>query len=148
MPQPAPAPTTTNISEMPADPQRLAAMLHLPLNGTSEGFGSEAESGAKLTRAEIAAFKAHLRTCWSLPPGISETQKVKVVVRVSLKTDGTLAAAPMLIEASASAMGPPLVQNAMRAVKECAPYSMLPATKYNDWKVLDLNFSPDAMAGS
>jgi len=25
---------------------------------------------------------------------------------------------------------------------------MLPAAKYNEWKVLDLNFSPDAMAGS
>jgi len=132
---------------MPADPNRLAALLHLPLNGSSEGFGSAAESGAKLSPAEIAAFKAHLRSCWTLPPGIAETQRVKVVVRVALKPDGALAAPPMLIEAAASALGPPLVQSAISALKSCAPFTMLPAAKYKEWKVLDLNFSPDAMAG-
>lgn len=144
-PQPQPAPPA--VSEMPADPNRLAALLHLPLDGASEGYGSEAESSAKLSPAEIAAFKAHLRTCWTLPPGIAETQKVRVIVRVALKPDGALAGPPMLIEASASALGPPLVQSAMRALKSCAPYTMLPTAKYREWKVLDLNFSPDAMTG-
>ena len=147
MPSPAaqPTPSPPPVNEMPADPNRLAALLHLPSNG--EGFGSEAESGARLSSAEIAAFKAHLRGCWTLPPGIAETQRVKVIMRVALKPDGALASEPTLIEASASALGPPLVRSAMRALKSCAPYSMLPTAKYKEWKVLDLNFSPDAMAG-
>ena len=142
-----PTPSSPSVNEMPADPNRLAALLHLPLNGASEGFGSEAESGAKLSREEIAAFKTHLRGCWTLPPGIAETQKVKVIMRITLKPDGALASEPMLIEASASALGPPLVQSAIRALKSCAPFNMLPTAKYKEWKVLDLNFSPDAMAG-
>ena len=62
--------------------------------------------------------------------------------RVLMTPDGRLAAPPMLVEASASAKGPALMQSAMSALQACQPYSMLPADKYREWKVLDLNFTP------
>jgi hypothetical protein len=30
----------------------------------------------------------------------------------------------------------------MRALRQCQPYGFLPAAKYDEWKVLDLAFSP------
>ena len=65
-----------------------------------------------------------------------------------MNPDGTLAAAPMLIEASASAKGPLLMQNAIAALKACQPYAMLPADKYREWKVLDLTFTPQDFTGA
>jgi len=127
--------------------KRIAALMNLPEPNNAEGFGSEAESKAKLDNGEIARFNAHLRSCFSLPAGVAPTQKLKLIVRVALRKDGSLAGDPVLIEAPASALGPPLFMNAVKALKSCAPYTMLPVAKYGEWRVLDLNFSPDQMAG-
>jgi hypothetical protein len=54
-----------------------------------------------------------------------------------------LATAPVLIEASASpAKGLALMQAAKDALLACQPYTMLPRDKYQEWKVLDLTFTP------
>ncbi len=72
---------------------------------------------------------------------------MRVVVRVSLRRDGSLAADPLLIEASASREGPLLLQTAVSALKDCQPFGFLPADKYREWRLLDLSFSPRDMAG-
>jgi hypothetical protein len=61
--------------------------------------------------------------------------------------DGTLAAEPILIEASASAKGPLLMQSAISALQACQPYTMLPKDRYGEWKVIDLSFTPQDFAG-
>jgi hypothetical protein len=35
----------------------------------------------------------------------------------------------------------------MKALRECQPYAFLPAAKYQEWKLLDLSFSPLGLAG-
>jgi hypothetical protein len=61
--------------------------------------------------------------------------------------DGKLAAEPVLIEASASAKGPVLMQSAMSALEACQPYAMLPMDRYGEWKTLDLSFTPQDFSG-
>ncbi len=99
-----------------------------------------------MTREEIAALRTHLRKCWKLPSGIDANLGRRVVLRVFLRANGTLASEPMLIEASAASEGPAVVQAATRALQQCQPYA-LPADRYDEWKVLDLSFSPREMAG-
>jgi hypothetical protein len=53
----------------------------------------------------------------------------------------------LLIEASASAKGPLLMQAAVEALAACQPYAGLPAEKYNEWKVIDLSFTPRDFGG-
>jgi hypothetical protein len=133
--------------ETPADQyERLSALMNIP--GTTFGpssFGTEAETKAKLTDEEIAQFKAHLKTCWKLPAGVKESDKVKVVIRIALRPNGVLAAQPSLLEAAASELGLPVYKSGVAALKACAPYNMLPPEKYKEWRVLDINFSPDEM---
>ena len=62
--------------------------------------------------------------------------------------EGKLAAQPILIEASASAKGPALMQSAIAALEACQPYAMLPADRYGEWKVLDLSFTPQDFVGA
>src|SRR5689334_15829015 len=113
----------------------------------ANAFESTAAS-ANLSQGEIAQFKAHLQECWHAPAGLAEAAQLRVVLRVSLKPNGTLGAEPAMVAASASPKGPALVQTAMRALLQCQPYAFLPAAKYKEWKVLDLSFSPSGLKTS
>ncbi len=90
----------------------------------------------------IAEFRNHLKTCATLPKSIAPSDKVAIKLRVLMTPDGRLAAEPILIEASASAKGPILMQGAIQALHACQPYAMLPADRYGEWKKLDLSFTP------
>jgi hypothetical protein len=87
-------------------------------------------------------------TCLKLPGSIAPSDKVKVTLRVLMTLEGRLAAEPILVEASASAKGPALMQSAIQALQACQPYAMLPADRYGEWKMLDLSLTPQDFAGS
>ncbi len=147
VPAPAPAPAPAQPSDpWIFDPANIPALLNLP-TGSLPGFDAESTTVANLPADTKTSFKAHLKTCWKLPDGMSDAQTTRVVLRVFLKPDGRLAAEPLLIEASASQDGPLLMKAAIRTLKDCQPYAFLPADKYKEWKVLDLSFSPRDMAG-
>lgn len=145
-PQGAPPQPQAPTSPWIFDPVNIPALLDLP-NAPDKGFDSEATTTANLPAADKAAFRAHLKKCWTLPAGMSAAQSTRVVLRIYLRRDGHLAAEPVLIEASASRDGPLLMQAAIRTLKDCQPYGFLPADKYREWRVLDLSFSPREMAG-
>ncbi len=142
---PAPSPQAQT-SPWIFDPVNIPALLDLP-NSPDKGFDSEATTTANLPANDKAAFKAHLKKCWTLPGGMSPAQTTRVVLRIYLRRDGRLAGEPVLIEASASREGPLLMQAAIQTLKDCQPYGFLPADKYREWRVLDLSFSPREMAG-
>jgi hypothetical protein len=126
------------------DPATIVEMLHLPVQiGSAGSEAPPSENAAKLSSDEIAEFKEHLKKCWAPPAGVPDIKKLKAVIRVSLRPDGQLMGKPALLAASASLSGPALVESAMRALAQCQPYTILPAQKYKEWKLLDLNFSQD-----
>ncbi len=115
---------------------------------TAPGVDAPSETRADLTREEVAQLKAHLRKCWKTPPGLESNQRMRVVVRLFLAPNGSLAAEPELVEAPPpTRSGPRLVEAAMRAVRQCQPFGFLPSDRYNEWKVLDINISPREMGG-
>jgi outer membrane biosynthesis protein TonB len=122
---------------------KYGVMLGLP-DGNG---GSEAVARADIAPLDIAAFRQHLKSCATLPAAVSRGDKVRIVLRALLTPDGRLLTEPSLIEASASAKGPLLMQAAMQALQACQPYAMLPADRYKEWKVLDLAFTPQDFAG-
>lgn len=155
-PQDAPPPHETASPQSPepiaVDPALLAALMEVPLEtGDIKGpvGGAQATARAGLTVEEVAAFKAHLRRCWSLPPGVADADRIQVVLRLALKPNGTLASDPDLVSVTAAGSpgAPDVVKSALKAVRQCQPYGMLPAAKYKEWKLLDLNVSPREMAG-
>jgi hypothetical protein len=113
----------------------------------SAGFDSPSESAVILSAKDIAAFKMQVQKCWNAPAGVANTEKLHVVLRLALARDGVLATRPTLIEGSASPHGPALVESAIRALRQCQPYRFLPQDRYEEWKVLDLTFSPNGVSG-
>jgi hypothetical protein len=153
--QPPPA-----ASQAPAAPQPAASWrppepdlsvkyqvnLGLPAR-PGDDFDASAMSVAKVETSDIAKFRDHLKTCSILPAAVAPTDNVRIVIRAAFIPDGRLRTAPILIEASASAKGPLLMQAAIKALQECQPYAVLPADKYDEWKVLDLSFTPQDFRG-
>lgn len=113
----------------------------------SGDFDAKATASANIALKDAAALREHLKTCSVLPRSVSPADNVRVVLRVALQQDGRLAKEPLLIEASASAKGPALMQAAMSALEKCQPYAMLPADRYNEWRMLDLSFTPKDFKG-
>jgi hypothetical protein len=112
-----------------------------------DDFDTVAFSIAKVSTDDVAKFREHLKTCSVLPASIAPTDKVTIRLRANFLPNGTLASAPLLIEASASAKGPLLMQAAIEGLRACQPYAVLPADKYDEWKVLDLSFTPRDFSG-
>jgi hypothetical protein len=155
MPQPQAAPP----AYQPPEPDvtiKYGVLLGLPPELPAEPKDAPKDDGgdakdsisAKLPPEVIAELRRHLRSCAKLPAGVAPTDPVRIKLRAVLATNGTLARPPILIEAPPSAKGVAVVKSAMSALEACQPYKMLPADKYQEWKVLDLPFTPQDFGGS
>jgi hypothetical protein len=146
----APPPPPPSPSPVPAAPEpdlsiKYHVMLGLP-NTEAGGFDLP-DKTADIGAGPVAEFRRHLKTCSKLPQSVGSADAIKIMLRVFMTPDGRLAREPVLVEASASAKGPALMQSAIAALRACQPYAMLPAEKYGEWKVLDLNFTPQDFTG-
>ena len=135
-----------DLEDRAATAARLAWELNLPTDTIVSLAAPPSESKSNLTSEEIGELKAQVGKCWSAPDRVPHTPGFEAVIRIALKPDGTLGAAPQLVSAPASLSGPPLVASAKQALQQCQPYAMLPADKYQDWRVLDLIFRADGPA--
>ncbi len=97
------------------DPRRQVAANEAINGEASLGAASGAQS-VQMSQSEIDALRARISSCWSPPPGIDANSKVYVVLRVLFKTDGSLVRDPVLVEGTASSLGPALADSAKRAL--------------------------------
>lgn len=118
-----------------------------PADKPGDGVDATASTAADVDSSLLAQFRRRLKTCSKLPGSIAPSDNVMIKLRVLMASDGTLAADPILIEASASAKGPLLMQGAISALQACQPYAMLPRDRYGEWKVIDLTFTPQDFTG-
>ena len=159
--QPPPQPAAPAPAYTPPEPDitlKYNVLLGLPPDMTpapppsgdknGDNFDAPASKAADVASSVVAEFRRHLRTCSKLPAALKGSDDVKVRLRVLMTPQGKLAADPILIEASASAKGPLLMQGAISALEACQPYAMLPVDRYGEWKVLDLSFTPQDFSGS
>ncbi len=128
------------------DPQRQLAS-NATLNDVANLGAASGAPDAQMSQSEIDALRARISSCWSPPPGIDANSKVYVVLRVLFKPDGTLSHEPVLVEATASSLGPALADSAKRALLLCQPFTMLRPDHYDQWKDLELKFDPHELLG-
>jgi hypothetical protein len=147
LPEPHPAPPPSYNAPEPDISVKYGVLLGLPASGMDDGNGAAEAAKADIPAMDTAQFRRHLKTCSKMPASVSSSDNIRIVLRVPFTTDGKIAAPPALIEASASAKGPALMKGAVEALVLCQPYAMLPPDKYNEWKVLDLSFTPRDFVG-
>lgn len=148
-----PAPEAPQVPEAPTTSdtftEEIAALIDRSATGSAQ-MPSQAPAtlgvatgtqGARMTQSEIDALRAQITRCWVIPTGWTTPREVTVSVRFQLNQDGTVAGMPEVVEYPASQYGPVAGDNAIRAVMQCGPYA-LPAEKYEQWKDVQLRFSP------
>jgi outer membrane biosynthesis protein TonB len=140
--QPAPQSPPPAADQAPPQPDPDITVKYGVILGLPGFGGAPASEQADVAKADIAAFHRHLKTCLKLPADVARNDDAMVKLRAMLSPDGRLVAEPTVIEVRRPAKAALLLQAARHALEACQPYSMLPADKYNEWKVLDLPFTP------
>jgi hypothetical protein len=131
------------------DPRKVAALLDKrdatrlaaagdTLNSTA-ALGTARGTAQQLSLNEMDALRARIQQCWTLPAG-HDAAKIMLDVHLQLRIDGSLAAMPKVMTAANTPMARVVAESATRAIQMCAPYSFLPATKYDIWKDLIVGF--------
>jgi outer membrane biosynthesis protein TonB len=125
------------------DPQRQAATGETLSNKPS--LGTATGTAVALSQNEIDALRARLRQCWNVPVGVAEARDLIVTVRIQFKQDGSLSTEPRLMNSGSHPAFVTASESALRAVRTCAPYTFLPAAKYEAWKDVIVDFDPRDM---
>jgi outer membrane biosynthesis protein TonB len=127
------------------DPQRQTAAADMP--NTQANLGASNGAAAQLSQSEIDALRTRITNCWSPPLGIDAASKIYVVLRVLFKPDASMSREPVLVEGTASPLGPALAESAKRALLLCQPFTMLKPEHYDQWKDIELKFDPHELLG-
>ena len=88
---------------------------------------------------------SRLAQCWDLPKEVQGARSLVISIRITLKSDGSLAAPPVVINRSSNPLFATAAASAVRAVHKCAPFSFLPAANYKQWNDIVVDFDAQMM---
>jgi hypothetical protein len=123
-------------------PESLALQPAVSGKRPGDDFDASASTAADLSSSLIGEFRRHLKTCAKLPASVAPSDNLVVKLRLVMTVDGRLAADPLVGGGSANPKAFDLLHSAIDALRACQPYSMLPADRYGEWKVLYLDLTP------
>jgi outer membrane biosynthesis protein TonB len=112
---------------------------------TAPSLGLPNAGAAHMSLSELDALKRRLTQLWTPPAGARDPQELVVLVRIRLKPDGTLAAAPEVLNSGNSPLYIAARDSAKRAVIRGQPYDMLKPEHYEQWKDIEITFDPRDM---
>lgn len=121
-------------------PQRLASAGDV-VNPVST-LGARTGTAQTLSQNEIDALRARIQQCWNPPAGVAEAKDLVVQVRILFNQDGSLQSEPRVVGRGMTSAQQVAAESAMRAIRRCAPYSFMPAAKYEAWKDVEVTFDP------
>jgi hypothetical protein len=146
---PEPEPDTPPAEEEPTSAALDAALAEALGGDEGQGRADEAParpSGPPLTSGEKGEFALAVRKCWVVDPG-SEASRVIVSVEFELTPDGRVAGGSLRMASAtegSEAAVKTAFENARRAILRCGAQGYnLPPEKYEQWKLVTINFDPN-----
>lgn len=130
------------LNKLPGDPQEAAPETS---GRSKESTLRVASLDQLVTRSEMEYLRQQISRCWSPPVGIEGAENLAVKVKLNLRRDGSLAAAPIVLNTGPTGFDV-AADAAVRAVNECAPFDM-PGEKFDAWAEVIFNFDPRFMLG-
>lgn len=108
-----------------------------------KGAGTKTGNAPKLTRSELDALRGKIEGCWLVPGGIVDAEGMTARATFSLNRDGSLVKrAKVTVQGGSSKTAQRAFGGSVkRAIAKCAPFSELPADKYETWADVVVNFS-------
>ena len=115
---------------------------------TPAGVKTAARS-LRLTLSEIQAVRRQIQPCWNFPAGAQNAGALRVRITIWLNRDGSVRDARILDGAdfSGNAKLRAAADAGIRAVRNprCSPLK-LPPEKFDQWKVLTIDFDPSKLS--
>ena len=88
-------------------------------------------------------MKAAVRECWRVPKGMKVGSRLVVDVEVKLNETGAIVGEPRVLNPQSDPVFHDAALNAVRAIKQCAPYADLPKKLHKGgWDHMVLRFDP------
>ena len=141
------------------DPNNIAALIDKSKEETAETTKKTSKitqsqdrnvDALGLTLSEEDALKAQIFGCWSIPLGLPYDKNLLVRIKLQLDPDGSVIKTEILDHARMNSPGQSfykvLAESVLRAIKICDPLKV-PATGYDKWKNMQLNFDAKEMVG-
>ncbi|MEZ5775048.1 MAG: energy transducer TonB [Hyphomicrobiaceae bacterium] len=115
--------------------------------GTSSGEGSALTTTEANMLIGMITGKIRAMGCWNINAGGVGAGDIVVRLKFSLSRTGDIEGEPYVLNPENSAEFQRAAMAAVIAIKQCAPYDMLPPDKYeNGWRQVTLNFDPTRFA--
>jgi outer membrane biosynthesis protein TonB len=108
-------------------------------------LGTSNPNSQMLMQSWMGALRARIESFWDIPAGSLDAADMVVVVRVRFNRDGTLKGEPMVINDSPRPTFRVAAEASLRAIRRGAPYTFLPASQYETWADVELEFKPQDM---
>ncbi|WP_035644218.1 hypothetical protein [Bradyrhizobium sp. ORS 285] len=124
-------------------PAPLAPISPLPpANAPEDSQDTGAMATTTLAANLEAALRQRVRSCAHLAASMSPNDRVLVRLRFAMTPDGRLATEPEVREVIAPLKAAQLKESAVQALNACQPYTMLPPDRYDEWRVIEMSFTP------
>jgi outer membrane biosynthesis protein TonB len=136
--------------QQPAEPkQKQKESFEQQVAQTLERVREEAPRPSNaITDADLDAIRRQIEACWNIPAGARDAQDMTVQIRAIMNPDGRVRRAEIvdMARVSRDSFYRSMAESARRAVMNprCQPLH-LPVEKYDEWRVLLLNFDPRGM---
>lgn len=107
--------------------------------GGAPTAGRNTGTAARLSQNQLDALIAKIKGCWSVPFGAVEA-RIEVQMRFELNIDGSLVGRPQAISPITSTLEQATASSVDRAIRNCAPFDLLPRDSYDTWRIIEATF--------
>lgn len=105
--------------------------------------GKKTTGGEKLSQSEIDALRGVIQNNWNIIPGMLDASDIRIKVTFHLDRSGEIVGDPEVqVTGGSGTARDVLASSAKRAVLKSAPFTNLPADKYDAWSEVVVNFDP------
>jgi outer membrane biosynthesis protein TonB len=108
-------------------------------------LGTTTPNSQFLMQSWMGALRARVESFWDIPAGSLDVADLTVQVRVRFNRDGSLKGEPIVLNDSPNPAFRVAAEASLRALRRGAPYSFLPASQYETWNDVELDFRPQDM---
>ncbi len=132
------------IDDKRSAPRKAVDETGTPIQGAIDNADGNDQ---KLTGNEIEWLISRIGKCWSPPIGMRESGAVIPRIQFEMDIEGNVVGSPRVTNGSSNPLFNVAVRSAINAIYGCAPYSQMPANKYDKWRIIAVRFDPRLMLG-
>ncbi|WP_349435711.1 hypothetical protein [Pararhizobium sp. A13] len=108
--------------------------------------GADKTTGNTLSQSEMDALRGKIEGNWSIIAGTSGAEGLTIRVSMQLDRNGELIGTPEVVASGGTESARRTFEGSVRrAIMKSAPFTDLPADKYDSWSDVVVNFDPSAM---